>query len=306
MARSRWRTTALSALLLGTAACTGPAQVNVEQTPQVDWREDFNGDAGGLPSSRDWLVDTGTGYPDGPPNWGTGEVQSYTTDKSNIGLDGHGNLRITPRRDSAGQWTSARIETKRADFKAPAGGVLRVEGRIQMPDVTGDAAAGYWPAFWVLGSPFRGDFGSWPRVGEVDVMENVNGQNRAWGVLHCGVAPGGPCAEFDGLGGTAVCPGEGCQAAFHTYRFEWDRSTSTDQLRWYVDGVQYHSVAQSQFDAATWSNMTSHAGFFLLLNVAIGGGFPNGVAGSDTPTAATAPDKPMVVDYVAVSTKFGR
>jgi hypothetical protein len=51
--------------------------------------------------------------------------------------------------------------------------------------------------------------------------------------------------------------------------------------------------------------MTSHAGYFLLLNVAMGGAFPNGVAGSATPTPATVPGRPMVVDYVAVYTRGG-
>jgi hypothetical protein len=59
-------------------------------------------------------------------------------------------------------------------------------------------------------------------------------------------------------------------------------------------------VAQNQLDATTWSNMTGHAGYFLLLNVAMGGGFPNGVAGQSTPTAATVSGRSMVVDYVAV------
>jgi hypothetical protein len=51
--------------------------------------------------------------------------------------------------------------------------------------------------------------------------------------------------------------------------------------------------------------MTSHAGYFLLLNVAMGGAFPNGVAGSGTPTAATIPGRPMLVDYVAVYRRGG-
>ena len=34
-------------------------------------------------------------------------------------------------------WTSARIETTRSNFKAPSGGLLAIEGRIQMPNVTG-------------------------------------------------------------------------------------------------------------------------------------------------------------------------
>ena len=106
-----------------------------------------------------------------------------------------------------GSWTSARIETQRTDFKPPAGGVLRIEGRIQMPNVTGAAALGYWPAFWALGSPYRGNYQNWPGIGEFDIMENVNGINSVWGVLHCGVAPGGPCNEFNGIGANRACPG---------------------------------------------------------------------------------------------------
>ncbi len=131
-------------------------------------------------------------------------------------------------------------------------------------------------------------------------MENVNGINQVWGVLHCGVTPGGNCNETNGLGAFAHLPGSSCQSAFHTYRFEWDRSITPNQFRWYVDGVNYHTLSQNQFDATTWNNMTSHAGYFLLLNVAMGGGFPNGVAGFGTPTSATVSGRPMVVDYVAV------
>src|SRR6266540_3128322 len=68
-------------------------------------------------------------------------------------------------------------------------------------DFNGAAAQGYWPAFWMLGAPFRGVYTNWPSVGEIDVMENVNGANTVWGTLHCGVAPGGPCNEFNGIGG---------------------------------------------------------------------------------------------------------
>ncbi|MGW5051264.1 glycoside hydrolase family 16 protein [Actinokineospora sp. NPDC004072] len=269
------------------------------------WSDDFTGPAGTLPSAQNWIIDTGHGYPGGPANWGTGEIQSYTASTQNLALDGQGNLRITPRRDAAGNWTSARIETQRANFRPPQGGIMAIEGRIQMPNVTGQAALGYWPAFWALGAPFRGNYWNWPGIGEFDVMENVNGLNTVWGVLHCGVAPGGPCNEFSGLGGSRACPGATCQSAFHTYRFEWDTSVSPNQLRWYVDGQEYHRVTQNQLDATSWANMTNHAGYFILLNVAMGGAFPDGVQGSPTPTAATVPGHPMVVDYVAVYTRGG-
>ncbi|GAA1126313.1 carbohydrate-binding protein [Kribbella jejuensis] len=298
---------ALVVPLLAAASIGVAAEASVPPPPAgwtTVWSDDFNGPSGSLPSSSNWIIDTGHGYPGGPGNWGTGEIQNYTNSPSNLSLDGGGNLNITPRRDAAGNWTSARIESQRADFKPPAGGVLAIESRIQMPNVTGDAALGYWPAFWALGSPYRGNYWNWPGIGEFDIMENVNGINSVWGVLHCGVNPGGPCNETTGLGANRACPGASCQSAFHTYRFEWDTSVSPNQLRWYVDGQQFHSLSQSQFPADTWSNMTSHAGYFVLLNLAIGGAFPDALNGP-TPRASTVPDKPMVVDYVAVSTKGG-
>jgi hypothetical protein len=306
----RHRRTLLSALIAASLAVVGiagallapPAQGAVPSAPgwTLQWSDDFNGAAGTLPSSANWIFDLGHSYPGGPANWGTNEVQNFTDSTNNISLDGAGNLRITPLRDASGNWTSARIETRRSDFRPPAGGVLRMESRIQMPDVTGAAASGYWPAFWALGSPYRGNYQNWPGIGEYDVMENVNGLNAVYGTVHCGVNPGGPCNETTGIGNNRPCPNTTCQSGFHTYTFEWDTSVTPNQLRWYVDGVQYHSVNQNQVDATTWSNMTSH-GYFMLLNVSIGGAFPDALGGP-TPTAATEPGHPMNVDYVGVWT----
>lgn len=308
--RSRRRLAVVVAALATTVVATVSMTAHAAVPPppsgwSLVWSDDFTGAAGALPSSANWLIDTGTSYPGGPANWGTGEIQTYTSNTANLSQDGAGNLRITPLRDAAGRWTSARIETVRADFKPPSGGVLAIEGRIQMPNVTGAQAAGYWPAFWSLGSPYRGNYQNWPGVGEMDVMENVNGLNQVWGALHCGVAPGGPCNEFNGLGNTRACPGSSCQSAFHTYRTEWDASVSPQQLRWYVDGQLFHTVSQSQVGEPYWTQMTGHGGYFLLLNVAMGGSFPNGVAGYTTPTASTVSGRPMLVDYVAVYARGG-
>jgi hypothetical protein len=287
---------------------TLPAAASIPP-PESGWTtvfaDDFTGGANTLPSGSNWIVDTGHAYPGGPGNWGTGEIQNYTSSTSNLSQDGAGNLRITPLRDGSGNWTSARIETQRTDFKPPAGGVLRIESRIQMPNVTGAAALGYWPAFWALGGPYRGNWWNWPAVGEFDIMENVNGINSVWGVLHCGVNPGGPCNETTGIVANRACPGSSCQSAFHTYRFEWDASVSPQVFRWFVDGQQFHSVSQNQVDATTWANMTSHSGYFVLLNVAIGGAFPNNNSGTTTPGPGIVPGRPMVVDYVTVTTRGG-
>ncbi|MFD5491823.1 glycoside hydrolase family 16 protein [Streptomyces sp. NPDC127091] len=264
--------------------------------------DDFNGAAGSGINTADWRYATGRGYPGGPANWGTGEIETMTSNPENVSLDGNGNLRITPRRDASGNWTSGRVETNRADFQPPAGGTLRVESRIQVPNVTGAAAKGYWPAFWMLGAPYRGNYWNWPSVGELDIMENTQGNNTVFATMHCGTAPGGPCDENSGIGGSTTCQGTTCQAGFHTYRLEWDRSSSVEQIRFYLDGNNFHTVRENQVDATTWRNATDH-GFFVILNVAMGGGFPDAFGGG--PDGGTQPGHSMLVDYVQVLSSGG-
>jgi hypothetical protein len=260
------------------------------------WSDEFNGAAGTGVDTSTWKYDTGTGF-------GTGEIETMTTSTANVQQDGQGHLVITPIRDSSGHWTSGRIETQRDDFAAPVGGQLEITASLQQPNVSGAAALGYWPAFWTLGTPFRTDGGQWPKDGEVDIMEDVNGLSSVYGTLHCGVSPGGPCHETSGIGsGQRAC--SGCQTSFHTYTEILDRSVSPEQIRWYLDGVNYFTVSANQVDATTWTNAVDHA-FFVIFDLAMGGGFPNGVSGQSTPTASTQSGVPMLVDYVRVYTANG-
>ncbi|MFD8272059.1 glycoside hydrolase family 16 protein [Streptomyces flaveolus] len=293
-------------LAAAATAVTGPSANASAPPPPSGWTQvfadDFDGAAGSGVNTANWQYATGTSYPGGPANWGTGEIETMTAGTDNVSLDGNGNLRITPRRDGAGNWTSGRIETRRTDFQPPAGGKLRVEARIQVPNVTGAAAKGYWPAFWMLGAPYRGNYWNWPGVGEIDIMENTQGLNTVWATMHCGTSPGGPCNETSGIGGNTPCPGATCQAGFHTYRVEWDRSASVEEIRFSVDGTTYHTVRQNQVDATTWTNATNH-GYYVILNVAMGGGFPNAFGGG--PDGGTQPGHPMLVDYVQVLSSGG-
>ncbi|GAA3339700.1 glycoside hydrolase family 16 protein [Amorphoplanes nipponensis] len=293
---------AAAVVIAGGASAVFVAQADAAVPPapsgmSLIFSDDFTGAAGTGLNRSNWLYDIGTGYPGGAANWGTGEVERMTDSTANVYQDGNGNLAIKPIRDSAGNWTSGRVETQRTDFAAPAGGKLRIEGRLQQPNVTGAAAAGYWPAFWTLGDAARPvGATNWPSIGEWDIMESINGRPSVFAALHCGVNPGGPCNETTGLGsGEHSCPT--CGTAFHTYAIEYDRSVSPEQLRWYLDGVQYHQVNANQMDATTWNNAT-HRGVFVILNVAMGGGFPAAFGGG--PTAATQSGVPMLVDYVAV------
>ncbi len=293
------------ALIAASVAAAAPASASVPPTP-TGWTQvfadDFSGTANTGVNGSNWLYDTGTGYPGGAANWGTGEVESMTTSTQNVYQDGAGHLVIKPIRDGAGNWTSGRIETQRTDFAAPAGGKLRLEASLQQPNVSGAAAAGYWPAFWSLGAAARGTGATgWPGIGEIDLMEDINGLSSEFGTLHCGVAPGGPCNEYTGIGsGQRAC--SGCQTGFHTYAMEYDRSVSPEQIRWYLDGNNFFTVNANQVDATTWNNATHH-GFFMILNVAMGGSFPAAFGGG--PTGSTASGVPMLVDYVAAYTSGG-
>ncbi|WP_392960659.1 glycoside hydrolase family 16 protein [Streptomyces sp. LN245] len=295
----------LSLAAVAATVATLPANASAP-TPPSGWSQvfldDFNGAAGTGVNTANWQYTTGTSYPGGPGGFGTGEVETMTSSTNNVSLDGAGNLRITPRRDAAGNWTSGRIETNRSDFQPPAGGKLRVEARLQMPNVTGAAAKGYWPAFWMLGAPYRGNWWNWPGVGELDIMENVQGINNEWATMHCGTSPGGPCNEKSGIGGQKVCEGATCQGGFHTYAVEWDKSTGPEEMRFYLDGVNFHTVRQNQVDATTWANATNH-GYFIILNVAMGGEFPAAFGGG--PDGGTDPGHPLVVDYVQVLQSTG-
>jgi hypothetical protein len=294
----------LCALLIGGlgALAVAPHQAKAASWTQI-WGDDFNGAAGTAPSSANWLYDLGTGYGCGgcPSNWGTGEVESNTNSTSNVALDGNGHLAITPIRDANGNWTSGRIETQLTNFQPPAGGELAVEASLQQPNVSGAAAAGYWPAFWMLGAAFRGVYTNWPDIGEIDAMEDVNGLSSESGTFHCGVDPGGPCNETNGISSGLVAA-SGLQTGFHTYRVEVDRSVSPEQIRWYLDGNNFFTVNASQVPASTWADAVDHS-FFIILNVAMGGAFPAKEGGG--PTAATQSGVPMLVDYVHVFTASG-
>src|SRR6266516_3485399 len=200
--------------------------------------------------------------------------------------------------DPGSGWTSGRVETQAATFGAAPGGVVMMQSSIQQPNVTTANGAGYWPAFWMLGSTLRTGT-PWPTSGEVDILEDINGRSSVFGTLHCGTYPGGPCNEPTGIGsGERACPG--CQTAFHTYAVQIDRSVSPEQIRWYLDGASYFTVSANQVDATTWANAVDHP-FFIILDLAMGGGFPAAFGGG--PNASTVSGGQLKIDYVAVYNK---
>lgn len=115
------------------------------------------------------------------------------------------------------------------------------------------------------------------------------------------VAPGGKCNEYTGRGTSSVCQGSLCSGNFHIYEVVIDRTTSPESVKYWLDRKLVYTVTANDLGTAVW-NQTFHQGFYLILNVAMGGSYPNALAGSQTPTASTVGGYPMAVDYVGVWT----
>jgi Carbohydrate binding module (family 6)/Glycosyl hydrolases family 16 len=317
--RGRGRTACVAAVIalvpaaafLTVTAATSASATTVPGPPSgwtTAYSDSFSGAAGSGVDSG-WTYDLGTQYSGTgcTGNWGTGEVESETSSTANVSEDGSGHLNITPV-ESGGSWTSGRIETVADNFAAPAGGEMEVSASIKQPNPS--SGVGYWPAFWMLGAGFRSsgagtsgtmDCSNWPSTGEIDIMEDVNALSEHSGTLHCGVDPGGPCNETTGLSsGLVSC--SGCQTGYNTYSVIVNRTNTSDEsITWYLNGNSYYSVSESQVGTSTWQAAVDH-GFFLILDVAIGGAYPNAICDCTSPTSATSSGAAMGVGYVAVYT----
>ena len=265
------------------------------------WTDTFDGPANTSPSAANWLLRTGTQYPGGAANWGTGSVETASNSTANVALDGAGRLGIRAVRDGAGNWTSGRIETQRADFAPQRGELLKFSAVLRQPDVAN--GLGYWPGFRATGAAYRGNYTNWPGVGETDIMTDVNGRSQLSQTLHCGTAPDGVCAEYNGRSsGLASCTG--CQTGYHEYSQVIDRTRTDEEIRFYLDGRQTWIVRESQVGVGAWQAAVQH-GFYLRLDLAIGGSLPNAIAGFTTPTAETTSGGVLSVDSVTVSKAAG-
>jgi beta-glucanase (GH16 family) len=246
------------------ARAQAPARLPTQPPGWVlDWSDEFDGKV--LDKSK-WVPETGG---DG---WGNHELEFYTARPENLRVDG-GNLVIEARREDYGgrHYTSARIKT--------AGRIERTygryEARIKIP-----RGQGMWPAFWMLGA----DVGKagWPRCGEIEIMENIGREpDVVHGTLH------GPGYSGDKAIGKPQRLDKGAYADdFHVYAVEWE----PHEIRWYRDGILYHTARPA---TVTGDWVYEHP-FFVILNLAVGGGWPG------NPDATTAFPQQMLVDYVRV------
>lgn len=244
-------------------------------TPAPVWSDEFDQGKGAAPDPAKWTYDLGGG------GWGNQELEIYTSARANSRIvadpdatDGKA-LAITADRTAAGGYTSARLKTQGL-FTVTYG---RIEARLKLP-----RGQGIWPAFWMLGDNI-GTVG-WPACGEIDIMENLGHRpTTIHGSLHGpGYSGSKPLQRSYSLpDGHAFCDG------YHVFAVDW----SPDQIEWSVDRHVYHTCTPAQLPGnARW--VFNGRPFFILMNLAVGGGWPG------NPDATTVFPQTLYVDYVRV------
>jgi beta-glucanase (GH16 family) len=236
--------------------------------------DEFNGPAGATPDPTKWSYDTGG------RGWGNEELESYTRNPENAGLDGQGDLAITARAETytgpdgiRRQYTSARLQTLyKLEFQY---GLL--EARIKVP-----AGQGLVGQFWALGNDAYHPSG-WPASGEIDAMEVLGSRPET---LHGTLHASWPWAPH-GVAGTERSSSP-LSDGFHVYGVQW----MPDRISFLLDGSVYRTITPSDLrPGAPWP--FRHP-YFLLLDLAVGGVWPG------SPDAETHFPARMLVDWVRV------
>jgi beta-glucanase (GH16 family) len=231
------------------------------------WAEEF--DAPAIDTDA-WTFELG----DGCPNicgWGNNELQHYTDKEENARII-DGRLVITAIKNDGGiDYTSARMITRgKKEFRYG-----RIDIRARLP-----YGQGIWPALWMLGANI-GQLG-WPRCGEIDIMELVGHEP---GVTH-------GTAHYDAgghqyRGSLYRLPfGEQFSEKFHVFSILWEK----DNIKWYLDYNKIFEISRQEV-GSTWPFNNP---FFFILNIAVGGNWP------DNPDETTVFPQTMEVDYIRV------
>jgi len=154
-------------------------------------------------------------------------------------------------------------EQKKYDFISG-----RINTQHKMEFTYGSASArmkiasgeGLWPAFWALGN------GEWPDCGEIDIMETVGDGSWISNALH------GP----NYFGNTPLTyryflPKKATVNGWHVYSVDW----TPDKLVFKTDRVITYTVTKAMIEHyGKWAFDNPK---FIILNFALGGGYPNGV-----------------------------
>jgi beta-glucanase (GH16 family) len=237
-----------------------PKVYSFESTPS--WADEF--EYSGLPDATKW------GYDIGGSGWGNNELQYYTNTANNVDVS-NGHLTITARKEpfQSQAYTSARLVSKSNPNMLY--GRIEVKGKIP-------AGRGSWPAIWMLPNDYA--YGSWPKSGEIDIMEHV-GYNE--GKVHFSIHN-----ELYNAANSksSIVEMPTAVTSFHVYRTDW----TPESIKGYYDDKLIFTYKNDGKGSAGWP---FDKPFHILLNIAVGGNW-GGIEGVDD----TIFPIQMQVDYV--------
>jgi beta-glucanase (GH16 family) len=238
------------------------------------WSDEFNDGAVNL---SNWVYETGDGTAYGlPAGWGNSELQLYTTQQENSGIETDGeisSLYLRATGDAAGGYSSAKLTTNKL-FSMHFG---RIDVKAKMP-----SGKGLWPAIWMLGDN-KGQI-DWPGCGEIDIVEILGDEpNKMYSTLHYTNSE----KKHGQLQGSNTLSSGTYANAYHVYSLDW----TPEALAFSIDGVAFQRMP---IEADMKEFLRS---FYLVMNVAVGGNWPG------SPDENTTFPQSMNVDYVRVYSK---
>lgn len=260
------------------------------------WEENFDGSI--LDETNHWTVMlNGKGG-------GNRELQYYKRENIEIGkypVSGENCLIITAKKQSSHfkSFTSGRLSTQnKMAFKYG-----KVEARIKLPET----ADGLWPAFWMLGQDYPKAV--WPKCGEIDILEMGSKKGIAEGTQDRYF--GGAChwgekfnhGRYPNFGKASNSP-YSLQDGFHLYTLVWN----ANDVKMYLDLDKYPNNPPYYVFPISGKPLPNtpanyfHKPFFLILNLAVGGNFPQ-IRKPGKITALKDGEAKMYVDFVRVYQK---
>ena len=281
------------------AAPDGPSYHPLNKGWELIWSDEFDGPS---INTNNWNLKNEC--------WGGGnnEKQCYTDRDDNIEIV-NGLMRLVALEETFtgpnNDWDSTQNTQPYTSGKITTEGLQawtygRMEFRAKLPE-----GQGSWPAFWMLGaSNTYGD--SWPLKGEIDIMEAVNlgarcdectgtdGENRTVYALHFGSQwPNNSLID----GRTHLADNSNPADNYHVWAIEWGKGV----IKWFLNGELYGTVRNNQWytDGAPDNiNAPYDQPFYLILNLAIGGNFPEPL--NDTGISDDTIPNQFLIDWVRV------
>ncbi|MDO5571296.1 MAG: glycoside hydrolase family 16 protein [Bacteroidales bacterium] len=235
---------------------------------QLVWSEEFN--YTGLPDSSIWNYEYGQSIRNR-------ESQFYTRSRKENSFVEDGTLKITAIKESfdgkKNNYTSAALITRnKAEFQY---GKIEVCARLPK-------GVGIWPAIWML--PSHKEYGGWPNCGEIDIMEFVGFSPDT---IHTTVHTG----KFNHTIGTQKGHAQrltNLNDKFHIYSIEW----FPNKIDFLLDDNKVFTFNKEGDTPEYWP---FDKPFYLIMNIAIGGGW-GGMKGIDDSIFPQT----MEIDYIRV------